>query len=438
MTDSVIHIMAKDCLQFDNSDISADILQTFIESQQNNIFKLTNNIRVDEESKLAEYDYRHKKWFAGRFVGEASFFHKKQEYKVTIKPRFGERFLLRMLEEIYNIRITKSENSQKQTDEWNHYIKRIIAFIWVQKLANANLHGLPKIQIKKQYKGTTVKGRIDIRKSIIPYYSNNEIISTNREKEIDNTIAQILLQAYFIIRKDFGLGKGLNIPDTAQNAINQIKTSVKGKEKITIADYKNIKYNAIYLNWKSIVDFSWDIIQRKQLSLKQQNSENGFGFFIDMAEVWEQYLRSLLQRKLKPYGWFLKTDKQIAYKGRFFQRELIPDLIFQQENKLIVYDAKYKRMKGYQWDIDRADFFQIHTYIQNFINKYDVKSGGLLYPISTVVSDFSKYRSNTLLNEEGKSMSFLIDGIELKEEENNDDFEKMEYVFTERLLDSIN
>ncbi|NPA45313.1 MAG: hypothetical protein GXO49_07255, partial [Chlorobi bacterium] len=191
MTDSIIHITAKDCLQFDNNVISADVLQTFIESQQNNIFKLTNNIRVDEESRLAEYDYRYKKWVAGRFVGEASFFHNNQEYKVTIKPRFGENFLLRMLEEIYNIRITKSENSQKQTDEWSHYIKRIVAFIWVQKLANANLHGVPKIQIKKQYKGATVKGRIDIKKSIIPYYSSNEIISTNREKHIDNTIAQI-------------------------------------------------------------------------------------------------------------------------------------------------------------------------------------------------------------------------------------------------------
>ena len=76
--------------------------------------------------------------------------------------------------------------------------------------------------------------------------------------------------------------------------------------------------------------------------------------------------------------------------------------------------------------------------LNNFINRYDVKSGGLLYPISTVVADFSKYRSNTLLNEEGKSMSFVIDGIELKEEEINDDFEKMESVFTERILNSIN
>jgi len=438
MTDSVKHIVTQDCLPFNDSNISADILQTFLESQQDNIFRLSNNVKNDEESLLAEYDYRYKKWFAGRFVGEATFNYHGQKYKITIKPRFGENFLLRMLEEIYNIRITKSENSQKQPDDWNHYIKRIIAFIWIQKLANANLHGLPKKQIKKQYKGATVKGRINIRKTIIPYYSNNEIISTNREKMIVNTVAKILLQAYYIIRKDFGLGVGVNIPDTAQNAINQIKTLVNRRDKVTLTDYKNIKYNAIYLNWKPVVDFSWDIIQRKRLSLKQENSNNGFGFFIDIAEIWEQYLRSLLQKKLKTYGWYLKIDKQIAYKGRFYQRELIPDLIFQKNNELIVYDAKYKRMNGIHWDVDRADFFQIHTYIQNFLNKYKVKSGGLLYPISSRVTDFSKYRSNKLLNKNGINVNFLIDGIVLQENKSNENIKKLENDFIERIIESVN
>lgn len=438
MVNEVIHLTALDCLPFLNEEAKAGVLQSFIESQQGNVCYLTPTKRVDEDSKLAEFDYLNKKWNAGRFIGEAFFSHENQNYKVTIKPRFGENFLLRMLEEIFNIRITKSASIQTKTDDWQHYIKRIIAFIWIQKLANANLHGLPKVHITKQYKGQSIKGRIAVRQSIKPYYSSGEVISIYREKKIDETVAQILFQSYQIIRSDFGIGKGLNFPDAAQDAINQINTSVKHKKIITESDYNNIKYKEIYLNWKPIIDFSWDILKRKQLSLKQEKSKNGYGFFLDMAEIWEQYLRSLLKKKLEPLGWNYNTNKIIAYKNYFFQRELIPDIVFQKGNDVLVWDAKYKKMTGIYRDVDRSDFFQIHTYIQNFLNHKNVVSGGLLYPISINQPNFKNYKSDFLINEEGKKLNFIIDGVELVEENENNDYKIKEVEFVNRILDYIN
>ncbi|MFV8361436.1 5-methylcytosine restriction system specificity protein McrC [Flavobacterium sp. LS1P3] len=437
MVNEVIHISALDCLPFYNEEAKAGVLQSFIESQQGNICYLTTNKKVDDDSKLAEFDYFNKKWNAGRFIGEAFFLHEGQHYKVTIKPRFGENVLLRMLEEIFNIRITKSASIQTKTDDWQHYIKRIIAFIWIQKLANANLHGLPKINITKEHKGQSIKGRISVRQSIKPYYSSGEIISIYREKQFDETISQILFQAYQIIRSDFGIGKGLNLPDAAQDAINQINTSVKHKKIITESDYKNIKYKEIYLSWKPIIDFSWDILKRKQLSIKQKKSKNGFGFFLDMAEIWEQYIRSLLKKKLIPLGWNYNVDRHIAYKGYFFQRELIPDIVFQKGNDLLVWDAKYKRMIGDFRDVDRSDFFQIHTYIQNFLNHKNVKSGGLLYPISIDQPNFKKYKSDYLINEDGNRLNFIIDGIEFNENNENKDYQIKERQFIDRILVNI-
>ena len=106
MDNDYIHIEALDCLPF-KEGFSADILQEFIKSQCENVFYFTSDYLVDTESKLAEYDYRSNKWIAGRFVGESIFTFKDKQYKITIKPRFGEAFLFEMLEEIYNIRITK-------------------------------------------------------------------------------------------------------------------------------------------------------------------------------------------------------------------------------------------------------------------------------------------------------------------------------------------
>ncbi|MDP3444127.1 MAG: hypothetical protein Q8T08_14825, partial [Ignavibacteria bacterium] len=211
MVETVKHITAFDCLPFVTETATADVLQEFIQSQSKNVFWFSADYNADDDSKLAEYDYRNNNWTAGRFVGEAIFNHNHTDYKITIKPRFGEKMLFRMLEEIFNIRITTSASQTSKSVDWQHYIKRIIAFIWLQKLANANLHGLPKTQVKKEYRGQVIRGRLDVRKSMKPLHCSSEVVSTFREKHIDEHIAQIIFQAYQILKTDFEIGK-INIP----------------------------------------------------------------------------------------------------------------------------------------------------------------------------------------------------------------------------------
>lgn len=436
MIENTINIEAFDCLAFKNEKATADVLHKFMATQSENIFWFSSDKQIDTDSKLAEYDYRNHHWLAGRFVGEAIFEHQEQDYKITIKPRFGESFLFKMLEEIFNIRITNSASSQKNSPEWQHYIKRIIAFIWIQKLANANLHGLPKKHVKQTHKGQTIRGRMNVRKSILPYYQSDELVSNYYEKQIDSDIAQIIQQAYQILKADFNIGK-INIPDSAQEALNQIQANTNRKEYISETQYRNIKYKDIYLSWKPLVDLSWDIIQRKNLSLKQNKAQNGFGFFIDMAEVWEQYLRAILKKNLRKHGWKYRNDKEVAYSGYFFKRQLIPDFVFQKDNNISVWDAKYKRMLGRPFDIDRSDFFQIHTYIQNYLNNYKVKAGGLLFPISANQVNFEKYGTPYLLNEEGKKLNFCIDGIELTEESESNNQEIKQQEFINRIINQL-
>lgn len=434
MKNNEVNIETKDCLAFKQKEATADVLQKFIQSQQSNIFKFGAEGKNDE-SKLAEYDFVKHTWLAGRFVGEASFDHNNTKYKLTIKPRFGESFLLHMLEEIYNIRITTSTGNQKKTKDWQHFIKRIIAIIWTQKLATANLHGVPKIQSQKTYRGATVKGRVSIRQSVLPYKTTNEIISVYYEKRIDDSIARIILEAYNVLKAEFGLGN-LKLPDSAQDALNSVFKIKPTKRRITFYDYEKIKYKEIYKSWKHVVDLSWDIIKHKQLSLKQSNNQKGLGFFIDMAEVWEQYLRSILKKHLVPLGWHSINEKQLAYRGYFFQRQLIPDLLFQKGEEIAVWDAKYKRMKGNNYDVDRADFFQIHTYIMYQLNYKTVRSGGLLYPISTDITT-DKFQSPYLIHEEGLRLIFQIDGVQLSEIGENENHDKFEAAFIDRIIQSL-
>jgi 5-methylcytosine-specific restriction endonuclease McrBC regulatory subunit McrC len=414
MAENYTHIEALDCLPFKSTFATAEVLQTFIETQSNNVFYFTGNKKYIDYSPLAEFDYLTYQWKAGRFIGEAFFQDANTDYKITIKPRFGEKVLFRMLEEIFNIRITKSLSGQKKDQDWQHYIKKIIAFIWLQKLANANIHGLPKKHIKTENIGFTIKGKLDVRKSIRPIFQSGMAVSINREKQIDETIAQIILTAYKILQNDFPVGRS-EISESAQEAINHFSSASIKFKFIEERDYKGIRYKEIYQSWKPIVDFSWEIIKRKRISLKQEKTEkNGFGFFIDMAEVWEQYLRSILIKGLLPYGWRIRKEKIIAYKKLFFERELIPDFVFQRDQEIVVWDAKYKRMVHRSKDVDREDFFQIHTYLQHFIRSKNVKAGGLLYPILEGLT-LENNTSPFLLNEEGLHITFSIDGVELSE-----------------------
>ena len=124
------------------------------------------------------------------------------------------------------------------------------------------------------------------------------------------------------------------------------------------------------------------------------------------------------------------------YKGHFFQREIMPDLVFQKENEIAIWDAKYKRMCGHYLDVDRSDFFQIHTYLQYQLNDKKLKAGGLLYPISNT-PDFENYQSPNLLNEFGIKMKYVIDGIEVQEMNEQENILQKELEFIKRIISHI-
>jgi len=436
---TTINISALDCLPFKEKEASGDVIAHFIKKCQNAVFWFNPFFEKDQDdSPLAEYDYKQHQWRAGRFIGEANFDFQGQNYHLSIKPRFGEDVLLKMLEQIFNIRISPSQTKSQHNSDWQHFIKRLIAIIWVQHLANANLHGLPKRTVKRQHQSIQVRGRIDVRKSIKPLKTKSELVSHSYEKTIDSDIISIVHEAYHILKTDFDLGSSqLNLPNSAQTALNQIFESKIPRKHISYRQYQQVKYKAIYSSWKPLVDFSWDIIFQKQQGLKQDQKSKGFGFFLDMAEIWEQYLRSLLQKNLLPLRWNLKKTTSVAYEGYFFKRQLIPDLVFENEDQAIIWDAKYKRMQAHYKDIDRSDFFQIHTYLLSYTHK-DIKIGGLLYPF-TINEGYQedKFRSPYLLSPDGINTSFGIDGIELKHEMETEDFRKKESEFLQRIISDV-
>lgn len=415
MANNIVYIPpVKDCSYIDiEANMAVHINNAFTNK---NVFRISDTLK-EEELPLLTYDFKSKKWLTGRYIGKLFFNYNNKEYCFEVIPRFGNAAVMQLLEEIFNIKLAHSKSkSNLENKVHNELIKKLISIIWVKQLSKANVHGLPKNRSKIEHKGLMVKGRIDIRKTVLPLYNESLIISNSIEKQTDPTIVAILHKAYKILVKDYFLSQNM-LTDGVKEVINSA-AGYKYKS-ITKNQYQSIKYGSMYANYRAIVDFSWQIIQRKNNNISQEQSKDtNDALFLDMAEIWENYLMTILKKKYSVGGWKVYSSKFHIYGNKDFSRGLIPDIILEKDNKVVVLDAKYKRMTTNYRDYDREDFFQIHTYgaFMQSQNK-KVLGLGLIYPLPENFDQPQLERnfSKTLFGDSSSESWFKVDGIKLTE-----------------------
>ncbi len=427
-----IIIRSKDCSLFDELNGHQEKGLSFFTDKflanGNSVFHFIANSRNKEDDMpfaqlLRFWDDENKKWIwkwcAGRWVGscmvqsDAATF-----YQIKVIPRFGYLSLFMLLEEIFSINILDSfgkEDLQKKSD---NLLQQLLPFIWAQRLGEANKYGVPHNDVDVLHKGRCVKGRLLVRKSILPFFKEQNVISATREKQVDGTICRIILQAYRLLNKPVVIDKKKKITrnlfarmsENAQNAIVNFESFKIPDKRVSPKEFSNICYKSIYESWKDVVDLSWQIIQHHHFFQKESDTQKGFGMFVDMAEIWEMFLRTKL-RKAFP-DWDVSSPEIDTYNETFFKRKIIPDIVMKKGNDIMVFDAKWKRMEYRSEDVDRTDFFQIHTYIQYYHREgHNVIAGGLLYPISSEEEKLKGNKTFSALHGIDDSTTFIVDGI---------------------------
>lgn len=408
--------------------LSYDIIQ-YVNSKvisKNSFFHFSDKEREFEPV----FTYYNNQWWLNRYVGEISFSFQQQDYLIIVKPRFGELFLFELLEVIFNFKFANSNHSLAKSDTSDDYIKRIIAKIWLTKLTQANKYGLPRTSKKKVFSGAQIKGRLDVRDSIFPYKNNNILISSSYEKTINPDIASVLYETYKKLSKSYGLPQVNKLPKNAIQVIRHLELTRK-QSNSRKNYYDSSKLPKIYQSYKEVIDLSVSILSNKTLN-NSASDKSGYSFFLDMAEIWEMYLLEVFQNKFSSEGWSVTSETVQTYKGAFYTRKLIPDIVLRKGNKIAVFDAKYKLMRGHYQDVDRADFFQIHTYKAYYSKVSELIISGLLYPI--VNNEMYKQPVASILN---KTTKFFVGGISINEDidkKNNIEIFKKD---TEQLLQII-
>lgn len=347
-------------------------------------------------------------WTAGRYIGETTLNIKEGEktktYRLQIKPRFGMKFFIHMLEEIHNFKMAESDKKNVENGAaWNDFLKIIMRFLWIAKFSQADKYGLPRKTAKLSQQSIRIRGHLNVRKSIIPLFTKGTVVSEYYEKQVDEAIGKIVYKAYTILadRKN-GLK---NIPSQVQDSINDLYVRYHGQQiQITETDYQKIQYKNIFLSWKPLVDLSWQIIKHKGIDLENTAHGKGYSLFFDIAEIWEAYIAKLLK---KSFTHFTSNNSNISLfendSEENFQK-IIPDYISndytiggKQEVAFAtaVGDAKYMDLKDIEnLPAEKASAVYYKTIM--YMQRFNCKRGFLFYPISHEYKeneDYTKIKS---------------------------------------------
>ena len=342
--------------------------------------------------------------YAGRItVGDVTF---------DIKPNCNDSLYKRMLNfanHIYVDKNTESGDKDKDSDF------PVIKYLFLNSLQKVSVLGLPQEYSKRKYHDMKVHGGVDVQNYIkrdIPF--TGRISSQKNERHYVQDIVDVL---YFALK---ACDKTLSDDFQRLNLIkNELSASFSGKfptaQTIKKAQSHRVLNNPMFADFKDTLQFAELVIHHENIIPNSEESKSKMsGYLLDIASLWEVYLeRLLLKNSEKLGGWRVFAQEELdLYNGCFFARPNYPDLVLRNindESQIAILDAKFKKMRFKNTDVDRADLHQIHSYAGYYRERGDtVVLCGLIYPLS-----LEKLTQNSakLYGLAGSKTIFVIDGI---------------------------
>ena len=385
------------------------------------------SIKKEGENYLAQ---------TGNYVGKFVW----QGLEIDIKSRFSNVFLERMLNFANDIFLDDVSITGNKVDKDFDISKYIIYYMFVQNLERAFLLGLPKAYRSINHHEMKLKGKIDINKFIkydIPF--QGKVSSVSREQKEIHEIIDTLYKAVKIIDKNNKVFTK-NISHIKTHLKQHRSNSYVSNQTINNAIKSKALQNPIFAPYKKVLEYARFIINGNNIEEKNDGKNETYGFIINVAELFEIYVTKLLQKEFS--AWSVESPKIELYPNQFFARKIIPDIVLIKDNNVMVFDTKYKKMnmngrdRYGAGDVDRNDFFQINTYMsyyQNHKENYNVKVGGLLYPIEKLFDKDKCYSDSWFDNGNTK---FIVDGIDLSSITNESeigDIVEFENTFIDRI-----
>lgn len=385
-----------------------DLLNKDIKNNQIDFFSLGGNIKKlndeliwykIENSRLSHSNVviNEATFFTSHYIGFYSNIINNETVNINITQRFGEGIFNYLLSYAYGIYLPKaysSSSSAKSNSLW------LIAIMWKATLEKA----MTKSQIPKEYQkqsknSQTYKGQLNVSKHIQHnLFDKSRFYCDYRKLTMNTVINQTIRYTYKILEKK---GYGNFLKDIAE--YNQMLQSFGVKIKnISIDEIKNIRYSKLNIYYKKVMELSSLIIKSQSKSTSNTSFTNdSFSYFLDIAELWENYLLKLLQKNLSEYEIYSPNEKGGISLFDDGSREIRPDIIIKRDDKTVaVLDAKYKwydkigKYGNMDKSVSRDDLYQMTTYLYHYGNENEKIVGLFISPIEQSNEEIKIFKNN--------------------------------------------
>ena len=398
-------------------------------------FKKSSFFEPDEERLILklyskEKLEKEKQYFVQTGLYAGTLFYK--GCKINITSKHGDVFLKRMLNFVNDIYIDNEQVKAKKDETVNQFLF-IIAYLFIQSLEKAAVLGLPQEYKTQRERSHKVRGAIDFNaylKQDIPF--QGKLTSVFKERCYVQEIIDVL---YLTLRKLESLfGKEIH---NRLLGVNQLLKQHYSGRYVTNDTIRKAKLhpsinNPLYSSFKKVLDYAEIILLENDLMSDDSNSNmSTTGYLFDIAELFELYIEKLLNKNFNE--WSVNAQEQIdIYKHKFYMRSMFPDIVMKNKgnNKIAVFDAKFKKMEMINKDVDRNDLHQIHSY-SGYYNS-EIITAGLLFPLSNEIN-IEKSHSDSLYGLVGNKIKFLIDGVYVNDKLTMKELIQKEEEFIERI-----
>lgn len=327
-------------------------------------------------------------WWAGRYVGSLSF----EGHSLTINPRFGLATLRNWLFEAASVVVTDAPGKLREDES---FIAQLLASVWAHGFVEAARHGLPALRRDVATKGPTIRGRLDVAASLrLITAGGGQVVSVRSERSLDHAASDAIVAAYEALRRWLRVPDEQWMPARAKELIPYLMVVTGARPRVpTKAELDRIRYTPITAGFAPIAELSRQIANRRGRAADISASGKSKGVLLDVAELWEIYVLSVLRKAATPLTVTHGTRDKTATKKLLHSNvtgqglgTLIPDAILHARGRVQgVADAKYKSLhpsasapNGAQ----REDLYQMAAYLGRFVPPDGGVSWGLLaYPL---------------------------------------------------------
>ena len=388
----------------------------------------------------SSFSFKKATFYSSHYIGFYSTFYDKEQVDIKIEPRFGNttnvfNYLLSYASGFY---LPKDSFSQYEKNQKNNYW--LMALLWKASLDKA----LSKSHISKEYKKEEknigfFKGRLKLSKHIkYNLVDKSRFYCQYRKMTLNTTINRTIKYIYKILKNKNCGSLLLNIAEYE----SKLTSFGVQDEKVTINDINKINYSKLNIHYKPVMELSKSIIKNKLASSSSTGqTKDSFGYFIDMAELWELYLLKLLQRNLPKYNVYSPNIKGSQYLIENEYRQIRPDIIIEKDNKIVaILDAKYKfynklGANGTHPNVSREDLYQMTSYLYHY-GKENKKIKGLFITPVAITEDSEKKNICKYSNNENHKIGVL--GLNLGVDKYNNSENQKEKSFNEKIKEEEN